>query len=379
MLPADSLAWAWLNLDVARNAKESKDVFAIPNDDPVRTIAVGGWVNVVKRAKFLAAALYQKHGNFHVSLRFPGAGYVGVPEALAVHVPAKDQAGSLEPLEPADVMLSLSFHFDFNALWERKHKLFNDKVAKDFENGEKQLKKFLPGTTLGKLFSQVGSNHRVVIAHQQKPGYGVKPKEYAPNFAVVTTMRDPEFGKSMNTILRSAALVGGLQANLKLAEESHAGVKIVGYRFAESGSLPNDTENYRFNFSPCFAVVGDQFLGCSTIEFARDMVDLLQKEQRSSRRVSSSPLQLRLYSAGAVNLLKGFEDQVLGQIILDQAVKPAEGKKQLDQVSKFIGQIGRIEMHSEYRDTEYRFEIEWKAKEVHHKEHNGRQEKSEPK
>lgn len=379
IVPANSLAWVWLDLDVARNSKEAKNVFAIPNDDPVRTIAVGGWVNVVKRAKFLAAALYKENDNFHIALRFPGAGYEGVPEALAVHVPARDQAASLEPLEPKGVMLSLSFHFDFNALWERKHKLFNDKVAKDFENGEKQLKKFLPGTTLGKLFSQVGSNHRVVIAHQEKTGYGVKPNEYAPNFAIVTTMRDPEFSKSMNTILRSAALLGGLQANLKLVEESHAGVKIVGYRFPETGSLPNDAQNYRFNFSPCFAVVGDQFLGCSTIEFAREMVELLQKEALSSdRRLSHAPLQLRLYSGGAVNLLKGFEDQVLGQIILDQAVKPAEGKKQLDQLSSFLAKLGRIEMRSEYGDKEYRFDIEWKVQESHRKEHKGLKGESKP-
>jgi hypothetical protein len=141
---------------------------------------------------------------------------------------------------------------------------------------------------------------------------------------------------------------------------------------SRTGSFPNDPENARFNFSPCFAVVGDQFLGCSTIEFAREMIDLLQKEALSSnRRVSNSPLQLRLYSSGAVNLLKAFEDQVLGQIILDQAVRPAKGKKQLDQLSDFIGKLGQIEMHSEYGDKEYRFDIDWKVQKFHHKEHKG--------
>ncbi len=286
-----------------------------------------------------------------------------MPEALAVHVPDKDHAASLDPLEPKNVMLSLSFHFDFNALWERKSKLFNEKIVKDFENGEKQIRKVLPGTSLGKLFAEVGSNHRVVVAHQEKVGYGVKPGQYFPHIAIVTTMRDPQFGKSMNSILRAVALLAGRQAKLKLVEEMHGPVKIVGYRFPEDGAFPNDSENIRFNFSPCFAVVNDQFLACSTIEFAREMIDLLQKEHAgSTRHVSHAPLQLRLYSGGAVQLLHAFEDQVLGQIILDQAVKPAEGKKQLDQLSNFVGKLGQLRLHSEYGDNEYRFDLEWAPK-----------------
>jgi hypothetical protein len=358
---ADSLAWLWLDLDVARNAPNAKDTFAIPSNDPVQTIAIGGWVNVVKRARFLAASLYKEKDNFHLSLRFPGAGYEGVPDALAVHVPAMDSAGTLEPLEPRNVMLSLSFHFDFKALWERKDKLFNEKVAKEIANGEKQVALLFPNTSLGKLFTQAGSNHRFVVAHQETTSYGIKPKQYAPNFAIVSQMRDPQFGKSMNSTLRAAALLAGAQINLKMVEEDRGTVHLVGYRFSERGSFPNDPENIRFNFSPCFAVVNDQFMFCSTIEFAHEMIDLLQKEfESSNRRVSRSPLQLRLYAAGGEKLLKAFEDQLVAQIILGQAVKSSEGVKQFNALTEWASKLGQVRARSEYGEKEYRFDVEWK-------------------
>src|SRR5262249_27930845 len=138
ILHPESLAWLWLDLDVARNAPNAKDIFAIPSNDAVQTIAFGGLVNVVKRARFLAVGLHQDKENFQLSLPFPGAGYDSVPEALAVHVPARNSPGTLVPLEPKNVMASLSFHFDFKALWELKDKLFNEKVAKEIASGEKQ-------------------------------------------------------------------------------------------------------------------------------------------------------------------------------------------------------------------------------------------------
>src|SRR5207247_5811393 len=89
--------------------------------------------------------------------------------------------------------------------------------------------------------------------------------------------RDPEFGKALEAILRVAALLTGTQAKLKLAEETVDGVKLVGYRFAEDSSLNGDAQNFRFNFSPCFAAVGDQLFAASTIELGREMVTQLQK------------------------------------------------------------------------------------------------------
>src|SRR5207247_1373713 len=68
---------------------------------------------------------------------------------------------------------------------------------------------------------------------------------------------------------------------LKLVEEKHAGCVIVGYRFLEDAPLKQDVNDIRFNFSPCFARAGNQFVFCSTLELCRELVDILQKESKS--------------------------------------------------------------------------------------------------
>jgi hypothetical protein len=359
-LPADCLAWMWLNLDLARNAPNAKETFAQPSDNAVITVLFGGWLDVIRRSPFLAAGLYQDKEKIGLTLRFPGGGHDGQPEQMLVHSAPKN-SGVREPLEPKGVIFSHSFWFDFNALWEKRGKLFNEKIAKDFENSEKQIRPYLPNMSLAKLFAQSGPSHRFVVAHQETVGYKVKPKQYLPNFAFVTSMREKDFARSMEGVLRAVALLAGGQFNLKLVEDTYEGVKIVGYRFPEKGDAASDPDRLRFNFSPCFAAVGDQFAICSTIEFSREIISLLKKEAANPAKVAnSSPLCSRAFGAGAVELMQAYEDQVLGQIILDQAVKPDEGRRQMEALEQWLRRLGQVEFRSVYLDKEYRFDVEWR-------------------
>src|SRR5208283_5158118 len=94
-------------------------------------------------------------------------------------------------------------------------------------------------------------HHRLVVAHQARPGYKIVPDQRFPAVALVLEMSDPEFARSAETVLRAAALLGSFQFSLKLVEESHNEHKIVGYRFPEDGKVPKDEGNLRFNISPC--------------------------------------------------------------------------------------------------------------------------------
>src|SRR5262245_36557277 len=131
-------------------------------------------------------------------------------------------------------------------------------------------------------------------------------------------MRDPEFGRAMEAILRAVALFTSFQTKLKMAEEDVDGVKLVGYRFPENGTLANDPNNIRFNFSPCFAVVGDQFFAASTVELGRELVGVL-KQPAAGAPAPTTAAQSRLYASGGAALLKAFEDQVLVQAALERA------------------------------------------------------------
>src|SRR5262249_2137684 len=155
--------------------------------------------------------------------------------------------------------------------------------AKALETAEDTVGRFLGGAKLSEVLTQSGARHRFVVAYTKDHGYQTKPGIVIPGFAVVTEMRQPDqLAKTLDTMLRDGALLASTQVNLKLVDEKVGNTKIVAYRFPEnekklSNLAKADTSNIRFNFSPCFFRVGNQFVVCSTIELARELVGILEK------------------------------------------------------------------------------------------------------
>src|SRR5262249_16769024 len=162
--------------------------------------------------------------------------------------------------------------------------------------------------------------HRVVVVDQPKPAYkDVAPSQPIPAFAFITEMREPEeFSKSMDASLRSAALLAGAQYKLKLIEEKHGDYKIIGCRFPVDVKLESDTSNIRFNFSPCYVRVRNQFVFCSTLELCHQLVDLLDRETKEKLPKGHPGASLsRVYGSGGAAQLRSVQDILATQFVLD--------------------------------------------------------------
>jgi hypothetical protein len=229
----------------------------------------------------------------------------------------------------------------------------------------KQISRVLVGTSLDKLFAQMGPHHRLV-AVQRPPtaGYKIEPQIRIPAFAYIASMRDPKFGKSVETLIRGGvALGGGLGGfTTKLVEGKHgeSEVSYFGYRFPENGKFPGDTDGIRFNFTPTFAAVGDQFVAASTQEFCLELIDILQKEDRS--KLISKNMQMKGFAEGVGAYLNYSPDLLLTQTILGQAIPEADAKKQIDQLLKYINKLGSIELGTDYKNDRFHFNIQWRFK-----------------
>src|SRR5262249_14190902 len=144
LLPADPLAWLWFNLDIAHKAPQAKDIFTLPRNDANLTILFGGMLDIIGRSPYVCAALAQEKEELKFTVRMP-AGPDGMPEALSLHVPRKDQAVAPPPLQPKSTLFSTSFYLDIHQIWEQRAKLFNAKQVKEFEDGDKKSALFLLG------------------------------------------------------------------------------------------------------------------------------------------------------------------------------------------------------------------------------------------
>ena len=361
LLPGRPAGMAWLNLETVRKAPQAKDVFTLPRDNFLLTVTAGGILDVVGRSPFLCAGLYADEDGLALRGRLP-RGRDGLAPALATHVPLAGRPGSRPVLRPHGVIYSDSFYLDVGKFWEGREKLFTAQQVKQFEDFDKNSGRFLAGNRFSKLLTQAGPYQRLVVAHQASPGYKTRPKTTIPAFAVVVEMREPdEFAKGMETVLRGAALLAGAQARLKLTEEKHGEHTLVGYRFPEDRPLKGDVNDIRFNFSPCFCAVGDQFFASSTIELGHELIDLLEKEAKDGGDQGQSAAQRTLVSsAGGAELLQSFEDVLLTQAILDQALSPDAAREQVRTFIDLVRRLGVLEREVSYDANEVRYDVRLK-------------------
>jgi hypothetical protein len=355
---SEAIAWSWLNLETVRKAPGAKkNVFSLPRDDPQLTILFGGWLDVAGRSPFLAGGLYPEESGLRLSLRMP-RGREGMPAALAVHVQPTGQPGCRPLLEPPGVLYSTSYYLDLAQFWNERNKLFNAKQVKTFEDFDQKTKQFLAGANFSKLLNQLGVYQRIVVADQAKTAYKNTPTQVIPAFAAVLELREAEsFRKRAETIIRTGAVLASLGVKLKPLEEKHDGVKILGYRFVEDTKATGDGRNYLLNFSPCFATVGNQFIASSTVELCRDLVDLVKKEPRDSLAGIAAAGQSQVYASGVADLLRVYQDRLLTQAMLDQALPPDQAKQQVQAFIEFVRRLGVLHFEQEYGARDFRYDV----------------------
>lgn len=356
LLPPNPLAWIFGSTVRLHEMPDAQQAYRYPKGDIAQLILAQGIIDVLGKAPFVAIGTYQTDGGFHTAIRMP-AGRDATPAGLAMHVPPVGEKATLPLLEPKGVLFSTSGYLDLGKIWTEREKLLAETTRKEVEGADKQLGSFLGGRKLADVLTSIGTHHRFVAVHQERAGYDKQPGQMQPAFAFVTDVKSPDFSTAMNAILRSAALVGGTQFNMKLKEEQVGEIKLVTYRFSESGTYVNDLNNIRFNFSPCFARVGNQFFAASTVELGRELIDMLRKPELP---VSGNTTIIRAYSAGGAALLKAFEDQLITQTILDRAVTVDEAKKEAMRFIDWVKSLGALHMDVDYQEREFRFDIQLK-------------------
>jgi len=360
LLPADPLASLWVNYETVKRQQAVKDFYAVRLDIP-GTIVFGTLADTLHRSPFVCAALCKEKDDLLLTVRMP-SGRDGMGAIKSIYLAPDGQPGSRPLLAPKGVLYSESFYMDPAAFWTERAKLFSDQQIKSFEEADKNSGKFLSGLELSKLLTEAGPYHRFVAVEQESAGYKTTPKQHVPAFAVVTEMRDPEaFGRNLETVLRGAALFALTQVKLKMTEETYKDCQITSYRFREDAPYKADVNDVRFNFTPSFARVGDQFVVASTVELCRDLVDEVQTEAKAPPVASAVCRRFRLVPGGFADLVKVFEDSLVTQTILDQAVPPAEAREQVKAFAQWVRGLGPVDAEEAYTPDSFRFDLRWKT------------------
>jgi len=354
-LPEQPLIWGALDLEQIRKIPEVKNSLTTLGLDPITMFSIGGLVDIIKRAPFVCAGLSRSGNNFHARIAL-SRGREGMAPLAAMFLP-DDEHGTLALLQPPRCLSSTSYFLDLGKFWENRHKILTPEQAKSMDKFEAQTGKYLKGVGLGAILQQSGKYQRVIVATPGKSAYKIKPTVVTGSFGVVLDMRSPDFANSMGKILRGTALVAGFQYGVKMVEEKHGAHTLVTYYFPENGKYDGDENNLRFNFSPCFTSVGNQFVISSTLELGKDLVDCLAKETKEG--TSPATQRTHVYGTGVAANLRASEDLLVAQAILNQALPAAEAKKQFEELVRLVERLGQVQFETRYRAHDFHFDIRW--------------------
>lgn len=358
LLPGQPAGMVWLNLATVRKAPPAKDLFTLPRDNAILTVGIGGILDVLGRSPFVCAGLYADRDGLAARIRV-AAGRDGSAPALATHIPPAGAPGCPPLLKPQGVLYSQSYYLDLGKFWQNREQLFTKKQVKTFEDFDKRTGPFLAGNRFSQLLTGIGPYQRLVAARQAKPGYKVTPKTQIPAFAVVVEMRkSEEFAKAMESVLRGAALLASTQTGLKLTEQKHGAHTLVGYRFPEDRPLKADVNDIRFNFSPCFCAVGNQFLVSSTLELGHELIDLLESAAKQGKEAAVAGCdRTQVYSRGGAEFLESIQDILLTQAILDQALSPESARQQVRTFIDLVRHLGVLERDVGYGAHDFHYDV----------------------
>lgn len=354
-------AWAWVDLKAAKETPASKDFFAASKKEITQTLFAGSTIDAVERSDFLAVGLTaDKSGGLAVKLVLP-AGRPGLPPEFALHAPEAGVPGSLPLLNPPGTVYSQSFYLDLRTLWQERKKLFNEQALKDVEKFNKDVSKVLPGPKFGRLLEMTGAYHRVVfVAPPAEPLYKSTPSPALPGGAVVTSMRDPKFGRSAVAALRAGAAIAAVTTGLKMTEETVDGVEIVSYRFPEDKEVKDDPDGQRFHAVPSFAVVHGSLVVASRPDIIKALIPELAKQPAAAG--DPAVWRARLSGAGLAAWARNHPDALVADEILNRGVTLEEAKKQVALVANILEKAGAATWAMDHRPDCYEWRLEWPAK-----------------
>ena len=362
LLPSQLLAWAWLNMETVRKAPAAAAFYKTPRE-PFFTVTMGALLDVLGQVPFVAAGVFRTPEGITTTVRLPkGLECMGPDKALHLPLDA-GQTVSRPLLKPHGVIYSDTSYFDYQRVWEDRGKLFPADAVTAMEKFNKTSAK-LPFLNLqfSKVLTSLAPYSRTVLAFQPQVGYTKKkPRTALPAFAMVFELREVAFAKTLDSSLRAAALFGN-QLGLKLAEETYHETTLVAYRFDEDKELRQDVNDIRFNFSPCFATVGNQYLVCSTIELAHELVDQLKAEAKAGVPPVTTKNSVSFFAPGIADILGQYEDQLVTQTILDQAVSVADAKEQIKTFLQLLRKQGTMSLESTYLPRAVHFDLAIRAR-----------------
>ncbi len=340
----DTVAWAFARFERLREL--DPDRFSVKKDrNPREAILFGDWVDALRKAPFLTAALDSTADRLALNVQWP------TPKgrrdaALKGFVPPKGAARAALLNVPGTVA-SLSLWRDLTAVWDARAELLPADDVQKLAGLDTVSKKFFGGRDFRNgILTSLTSDWRAVAALQDPSNLDPKPDLKLPAGALIVGLKadDNGFADRLKIAFQSVvalANVNALQTQgtpLELGSEKLGDVTISTSHFLPP-KKGNASADLRYNFTPSVVKVENHLVISSSVGLARALVKALQS--KSSTPGGRETLVTTADGAAVAQLLTLNKDRIVQQNMRDQGHDKEQAEGEFDLVAELLRYLGR--------------------------------------
>ncbi|MGE5194555.1 MAG: hypothetical protein ACM3U2_18850 [Deltaproteobacteria bacterium] len=339
---------ATLNVKLLREDPKAKAPLKFPGNDPIPIVALGGYLDLFRRADFAAAGLFVDGPGYELKVRFP-VGTDGAYAGLKGYFASETIESAPRLLRPADTIFTAGWFRDYHKLWEARRELFNPEVVQKLEADNAKAQSQGAKIGVADIVQLIGPHFRFVATRPQpEPVYKIKLDERLPAFALVVSVRDEAvFRQRVLSAADSLLWLGVSSANLgEIKPNEYRGAKINTLRFTEKPEITEPNKLVLYNFDPSYSLTRGELIIGSTSEIVRNLIDELDHQAsapESTAPRSERPTDQQRLSLGELSdFLKGYRQRLVRDAVLNQGLAPAEAEKEVDVLHQVLRRLGSV-------------------------------------
>ncbi len=365
----DTLAWGFARLERLRKLDPKRyggDVEA--KRPPQETILLGGWVEAVRKAPWVAATFDWGDRRMAAELILPvppggrGAAFRGFVPAVGSGAPAL--------AKPPGMIASVSLWRDLSAAWESRAELLTPEAVQGLAKLDTFAGQFFGGRDFGTgVLGALTSDWRLVVATQDYAAMSPVPDVKLPAFALVVDVRpdDDDFAARLKVAFQSfvgLANLGAAQSKappLELGSETSEGVTISTTHFMGPSKKVGDAAeakgpvHTRHNFSPSAAQVGGHFVLGSSLGLTRELV----KSLKSPGKPDDATLAVEAEGAALAGLVDLNRDRLVMQSMLKKGHDKDQAEAEVDMLASLLRYLGHGRLSIQDREDATRVGLEF--------------------
>ncbi|MCA9162250.1 MAG: hypothetical protein KDA62_04695, partial [Planctomycetales bacterium] len=352
-VPADAVAWAYLDLATVRSGPDGEKLAAGRAENPLAELIAGGVLDNLTRAPYAAASL--EFNTHRARLQFTLPHDAGQVAESRQYYFGPSGAGQAPPLLAAEGrILAISMYRQFSEMWLRAGDLYDDNVNDEIAKAESNLTTLFSGKDFGEdILGAFGPESQLIVARQSFADDQPRPAIQLPAFALAFRLNDPatmqpELRRTFQSLVGFLNIVGVMngQPQLDLDMEKTEATQIVSASYLP----PTDTDNplpgggakINYNFSPTVAFSGDRFVLASTTGLARELIASSNRPAKPTADTDSKATDAAPSDTATINtaaqlnfaellaILEANREQLIAQNMLSDGNSREEASAQID-------------------------------------------------